>query len=86
MILEVHLEGSLVVVFTECCDIKGDLALNFSFPHVLMFLVTELAPKLLYASLSLPHWFQPRLSSWVHSFCPSFYVFSQLVFKRIHQI
>lgn len=40
MVLEGHLKGSLVVVFTECFDIKGDLPLNFFLGHVLLFLAT----------------------------------------------
>ena len=42
-----------MVVFTECCNIKGDPALNFLFGHVLLVLATELTPKPLQASQSV---------------------------------
>lgn len=38
MAMESHKKGSLVVLFTECFSIKGQLSLNFFFGHLLLSL------------------------------------------------
>lgn len=73
MVLKVYQERSLVPIFTECFNIKCDLALNFFFGHAVLLLVAQLEKPhccLLYLFL---HWFQPCLSSCMHTFA-SFYL------------
>lgn len=40
MVLKAYQERSLVAIFTECFNIKGDFSLNFFFGHALLLLAT----------------------------------------------